>query len=100
MPSTRRPRPRPRRRASWTRCTALVITGLVFGSTVFGPADMAMLFAGIAHAAALAGDVDRTLRQRYLAIVLDGLRPLDPPPLPGRPLSFAELRRRKGHQRT
>jgi AcrR family transcriptional regulator len=55
-----------------------------------GPADMAMLFAGIAHAAALAG-VDPTLRERYLAIVLDGLRPLAPTTLPGRPLSFEEL---------
>jgi AcrR family transcriptional regulator len=55
-----------------------------------GPADMAMLFAGIAHAAALAG-VDPILRERYLAIVLDGLRPLEPTALPGRPLSFREL---------
>jgi hypothetical protein len=52
-----------------------------------------MLFAGIAHAASLAGDVEPTLRQRYLSIVLDGLRPLDPTPLPGRPLSFADLDR-------
>jgi len=60
-----------------------------------GPADMAMLFAGIAHAASLAGDVEQTLRQRYLSIVLDGLRPLDPTPLPGRPLSFADLEQMK-----
>jgi AcrR family transcriptional regulator len=57
-----------------------------------GPADMAMLFAGIAHAAGLAG-VDPVLRERYLAIVLDGLRPLEPTALPGRPLSFEELDR-------
>ncbi len=55
-----------------------------------GPADMAMLFAGIAHAAGLAG-VDPTMRERYLAIVLDGLRPVEPTALPGRPLSFDEL---------
>ena len=55
-----------------------------------GPADMAMLFAGIGHAAALAG-VNPVLRQRYLTVVLDGLRPIDPTPLPGAPLSFAEL---------
>jgi AcrR family transcriptional regulator len=65
-----------------------------------GPADMALLFAGIAHAAALAGDIDRTLRQRYLAIVLDGLRPLDPTPLPGRPLGFGDLNRRNRSPRT
>jgi AcrR family transcriptional regulator len=58
-----------------------------------GPADMAMLFAGIAHAASLAGDVEETLRRRYIAIVLDGLRPLDPTPLPGRPLGFEDLGR-------
>lgn len=57
-----------------------------------GPADMAMLFAGIAHAAALAG-VDPTLRERYLAIVLDGLRPIEPTTLPGRPMTFDGLDR-------
>ncbi len=57
-----------------------------------GPSDMAMLFAGIGHAAALAG-VDPVLRQRYLTVVLDGLRPVDPTPLPGAPLSFAALDR-------
>jgi AcrR family transcriptional regulator len=57
-----------------------------------GPADVSMLFAGIAHAAGLAG-IDPVLRERYLAIVLDGLRPLEPTALPGRPLSFEELER-------
>ena len=63
-----------------------------------GPADMAMLFAGIGHAAALAG-VDPVLRQRYLTVVLDGLRPIQPTPLPGAPLSFEELDRlrARGH---
>ena len=57
-----------------------------------GPADMAMLFAGIGHAAALAG-VNPLLRERYLTIVLDGLRPIHATPLPGTPLSFEELDR-------
>ena len=57
-----------------------------------GPADITMLFAGIAHVAALPG-VDATFRTRYLAIVLDGLRPLDPSPLPGTPLSYEQLDR-------
>jgi len=63
-----------------------------------GPADMAMLFAGIGHAAALAG-VDPVLRQRYLTIVLDGLRPIQPTPLPGGPLTFEELDRLRTRSR-
>lgn len=58
-----------------------------------GPADLAVLLAGVAHATALVGDLGSTLRQRYVSIVLDGLRPLDPTPLVGRPLDFDALRR-------
>ena len=57
-----------------------------------GPADITMLFAGIAHVAALPG-VDTAFRTRYLAIVLDGLRPLNQAPLPGTPLSYEQLDR-------
>ena len=60
-----------------------------------GPADVAMLFSGVAHATALVGDLQPVLRERYVRIILDGLRPADASPLPGRPLSFAELRRAK-----
>jgi AcrR family transcriptional regulator len=60
-----------------------------------GPADLAMLFSGIAHATAVAGDLQPVLRERYVRIVLDGLRPDAPSALPGRPLGFAELRRMK-----
>jgi AcrR family transcriptional regulator len=63
-----------------------------------GPADLAMLFAGIGHAAALAG-VDSVLRQRYLTVVLDGLRPIHPTPLPGIPLGFEELDRLRARGR-
>jgi AcrR family transcriptional regulator len=64
-----------------------------------GPADMALLFSGIAQSAVMAGDVDATQRRRYLTIVLDGLRPADPTPLPGRPLGFAELDRARARRR-
>ena len=39
-----------------------------------GPADLALLFCGIAQSAMVAGDVGATQRRRYLTIVLDGLR--------------------------
>jgi AcrR family transcriptional regulator len=58
-----------------------------------GPADVAMLFSGVAHATAIAGDLQPLLRQRYLTIVLDGLRPLEPSVLPGKPVDFAQLDR-------
>lgn len=58
-----------------------------------GPADLALLFCGIAQSAVLAGDVGVTQRRRYLTIVLDGLKPAEPSALPGRPLGFADLER-------
>ena len=48
-----------------------------------GPADIAMLFSGVAHTTALAGDLQPVLRQRYLTIILDGLRPLERDRAPG-----------------
>jgi AcrR family transcriptional regulator len=60
-----------------------------------GPADVAMLFSGVAHATALAGDLQPMLRERYVALILDGLRPLEASDLPGQPLDFAQLRRLK-----
>jgi AcrR family transcriptional regulator len=64
-----------------------------------GPADISMLFSGVAHATAIAGDLGPTLRERYARIILDGLRPSDASPLPGRPLDFAQLRRLKERHR-
>lgn len=64
-----------------------------------GPADVAMLLSGIAHATALAGDLQPALRERYVAIILDGLRPLEATRLSGRPLHFAELERLKSRNR-
>lgn len=63
-----------------------------------GSGDLVMLFSGIAHAASIAGEGAPMLRQRYLAIMLDGLRPLDPTPLPGAPMGFAELQAAKRNQ--
>jgi hypothetical protein len=60
-----------------------------------GPADVSMLLSGVAHATALAGDLQPMLRERYVRIILDGLRTSDGAALPGRPVSFAELRRAK-----
>jgi AcrR family transcriptional regulator len=60
-----------------------------------GPADVSMLFSGVAHATALAGDLQPALRERYVAIILDGLRPLEASTLSGGPLDFAQLERLK-----
>jgi hypothetical protein len=63
-----------------------------------GPADVAMLFSGVAHATALAGELQPALRERYVAIILDGLRPLDASTLAGDPLDFAQLERLKARR--
>jgi AcrR family transcriptional regulator len=56
-------------------------------------ADVTTLFSGVAHTTALAGDLQPMLRKRYVAIILDGLRPHDRGPLPGKPMSFTQLDR-------
>jgi hypothetical protein len=61
--------------------------------TDIGPADVAMMFSGVAHATAVARDLPPVLRKRYAAIVLDGLRPGAASTLPGKPLGFDQLRR-------
>jgi AcrR family transcriptional regulator len=58
-----------------------------------GPGDVSMLFAGVAHATAIAGELQPVLRERFVRIILDGLRADDPTALPGRPLDFAQLKR-------
>jgi len=60
-----------------------------------GPGDVSMLFSGVAHATAVAGELQPVLRERFVRIILDGLRAADATPLPGRPLDFAQLRRMK-----
>jgi AcrR family transcriptional regulator len=64
-----------------------------------GPADVSMLFSGVAHATSLVGEHQAQLRQRYVAIILDGLRPLAPTALPGRPMDYATLQRIKSPRR-
>ena len=39
-----------------------------------GPGDVSMLFAGVAHATAVAGELQPVLRERFIRIILDGLR--------------------------
>jgi AcrR family transcriptional regulator len=73
-------------------------TGAVRGD--IGPADLALLFCGIAQSAVLAGDVGVTQRRRYLTVVLDGLKPAEPTALPGRPLGFGDLERARRRQAT
>ena len=58
-----------------------------------GAADVTTLISGVAHTTALAGDLQPVLRKRYVAIILDGLRPHDRGALPGKPMSFAQLDR-------
>ena len=56
-----------------------------------GPGDVTMLLSAISHVTAQTGDPG--LRERYLSIVLDGLRPHDASPLPGEPLHFADIQK-------
>ena len=63
-----------------------------------GPADVSLLFSGVAHATALAGDLAPVLRERYVRLILDGLRPQEASTLPGRPLDFSQLRKLKARR--
>jgi AcrR family transcriptional regulator len=63
-----------------------------------GPADVALLFTGVAHTTALAGDP--VLRRRYLTIILDGLRPVAASELPGKPVDFAQFDKIKKRRTT
>lgn len=60
-----------------------------------GPADVAVMLSGVAHATALAGDLQPALRDRYVRIILDGLRPHGASTLPGKPLDYEGLQRLK-----
>lgn len=54
------------------------------------PADTSMLFAGIAQITAVAGG-DAVVRDRYVAVMLDGMRPVAATPLPGRPMEYRDI---------
>jgi AcrR family transcriptional regulator len=56
------------------------------------PADTSMLFAGVAQITAVAGG-DAALRERFVAVMMDGLRPAGANPLPGQPLQYRDLDR-------
>jgi AcrR family transcriptional regulator len=61
-----------------------------------GAADVSLLLSGIANATAQAGgQIGRELTDRYLAILLDGLRPAGARALPGEALSFETFERRR-----
>ncbi|MCW3043525.1 MAG: TetR family transcriptional regulator [Actinobacteria bacterium] len=62
-----------------------------------GAGDVTMLLSAISHATALTGDPE--LRDRYISIVLDGLRPHDASPLPGRPVHISEIQKSKPRPR-
>ena len=83
---------------SWCRALAELVSRRRRAGAIrddIGPADVSMLFAGVAHATAIAGELQPVLRERYVRIILDGLRPEEASELPGRPLDFAQLRRIK-----
>lgn len=60
-----------------------------------GPGDVSMLFSGVAHATSVAGDLQPVLRERFVRIILDGLRAGNATDLPGRPLDLEQVRRMK-----
>jgi AcrR family transcriptional regulator len=63
-----------------------------------GAADVALLFSAIAHTTAHAGELQPALRDRYVTLVLDALRPEGATPLSGRPIDFADFDRVKKRQ--
>jgi AcrR family transcriptional regulator len=85
-------------RDALTSAIARLVAGAQAAGTVrddIGPADVSLLFSGVAHATAVAGDFQPALRERYVRLILDGLRPAVASKLPGAPLDFAQLRRIK-----
>ena len=70
-----------------------------------GPAIATMILSSAetggswARSTSVSSDVDATQRRRYLTIVLDGLRPAVPSPIPGRPLGFDDLERARRRRR-
>ena len=84
----------------WAAISELVARVQVAGTVRpdIGPADVAMMLSGVAHATALAGDLQPVLSDRYLRIILDGLRPTGASPLPGEPLDFDGFQCVKGRR--
>jgi AcrR family transcriptional regulator len=88
---------RPTREALRAAITELVANAQAAGAirSDIGPADVAMLFSGVAHTTVVAGEIQPTLHERYVNVILDGLRPTEHTALPGRPLDFGQLDRLK-----
>jgi len=63
------------------------------------PADVVMLVSCVAHSVELTQRLDPGLRRRFLALILDGLRPDAATPLPGRRLDLSDLHRLAAHPR-
>ena len=61
--------------------------------TDVGPGDLAVLLSGVSQAAAAAGEDGPAMYQRFLTIVLDGLRPAVASELPGQPVEVDHLHR-------
>jgi AcrR family transcriptional regulator len=81
----------------WAAISQLVARAQEVGTVRadIGPADVALLLSGVAHATAVAGALQHGLRDRYLRIILDGLRPDAATALPGGPLDFPQLQELK-----
>ena len=81
----------------WEAISQLVARAQAVGTVRadIGPADVALLLSGVAHATAVVGDRQHGLRDRYVRIILDGLRPSEASLLPGEPLDFVRLQRLK-----
>jgi AcrR family transcriptional regulator len=88
---------RPTRDALRAAITELVANAQAAGAirADIGPADVAMLFSGVAHTTVVAGEIQPTLHERYVNVILDGLRPTEHTELPGKPLDFGQLDRLK-----
>lgn len=63
--------------------------------TDIGPGDLAVLLSGVSQAAAAAGEDGPAMYQRFLTIVLDGLRPAVASELPGQPVDVDHLHRNR-----
>jgi AcrR family transcriptional regulator len=89
LPATAQEARRELRRA----VTALVARAQASGALRrdVSPADISLLFAGIAGVTATPAGADPARLERYVRIMLDGLRPEGSSPLPGEPLSYPGL---------
>jgi AcrR family transcriptional regulator len=81
------------RHRAFEMITALVVRAQAAGElrADLGAGDIAVLFAGIAHATTLTAHLERNQRDRFVTVLLDGLRPDGASPLPGHPMTLTDL---------